>query len=452
MMAAALMAGSSAGAFAQASYSGYFLDNYVNRYQLNPAMTDAGKTGYVAFPMLGNMNIGMMGNIHTSSLIYNRNVGGIDKTVLFTSPLVSTDEFMKNVHDMNKLGLDLKLDILGVGFKVLGGESAVSLSLVTDANIGVPGSLFSLMKEGVENKNYDIKNFRINASAYGQIQLNHAREIKQVPGLKVGAAVKFLIGLANVDAYFNRAELELGENAWSARTDADIYTNLKGLKYTTTTNDYGDRYVDGVDMDGFGVNGFGLGFDLGATYKWRDFNFSLSLLDLGFISWSNTQYATTGGLKEVSTDSYIFTPGDSDSDDQWHDLQDNIEKLYQLEDRGDIGGRTRGLRATLNWGVEYTLPYYRRLTFGMVNNTRFNGSFTHTDFRFSANVNPVDCLSASANFVAGTYGVGFGWLLNLNLKGFSLYVGMDRTLGKLAKQGVPLNSNANVNFGLNFPF
>ena len=29
---------------------------------------------------------------------------------------------------------------------------------------------------------------------------------------------------------------------------------------------------------------------------------------------------------------------------------------------------------------------------------------------------------------------------------------MDNTLGKLARQGIPLNSNASVNLGINFPF
>ena len=29
---------------------------------------------------------------------------------------------------------------------------------------------------------------------------------------------------------------------------------------------------------------------------------------------------------------------------------------------------------------------------------------------------------------------------------------MDHTLGKLSKEGVPLSSNASVNFGINVPF
>lgn len=67
-------------------------------------------------------------------------------------------------------------------------------------------------------------------------------------------------------------------------------------------------------------------------------------------------------------------------------------------------------------------------------------------------MNPVNFLSADVNLSAGTYGVGFGWLLNIHTTGFNLFAGMDHTLGKLSKQGIPLNSNAAFNFGINFPF
>ena len=81
------------------------------------------------------------------------------------------------------------------------------------------------------------------------------------------------------------------------------------------------------------------------------------------------------------------------------------------------------------------------------------GGYSWTEFRLSANVMPVKYVSASANLVCGTYGVGFGWLLNVTSgKGFNLFLGMDRVPGKLTKQHVPLNSNFNVNFGINFPF
>lgn len=448
IIAAFFAVASSASALAQASYSGYYIDNYTHRYQLNPAMTDDDRDYFVAMPGLGNLNVGMQGNLHVSSILYPYE----GKTVLFTNPNIPTSTVLKNIHDMNKIGANLEMDILGVGFRALGGQNAVTISAVADVNAGVPGSLMRLAKEGVSNKTYDISDFRLNASGYAKIQLNHAREIKQVEGLKVGAAMKFLLGVANIDGYFNEADLTLGQDAWTARTQADVYANMKGAKFKYKYDDDGKQYIDGIDMDGAGINGFGIGFDLGATYKWNNFEFNLALLDLGFISWSNTLYATTNGTHSINTNDYTFGVGDGEAKDAWNKMKEDLENLYQLEDGGDMGGRTRSLRTTLNWGLRYTLPMYDRLNFGLVNSTRFNGPFTTTDFRFSANVRPVDCLSASANLTAGTYGAGFGWLVNLNVKGFNFYVGMDRTFGKLAKQFVPLNSNGEFNIGMNFPF
>ena len=42
--------------------------------------------------------------------------------------------------------------------------------------------------------------------------------------------------------------------------------------------------------------------------------------------------------------------------------------------------------------------------------------------------------------------------MNVHTPGFSFFLGMDHTLGKLAKQGVPLNSNGSVNLGLSVLF
>ncbi len=119
---------------------------------------------------------------------------------------------------------------------------------------------------------------------------------------------------------------------------------------------------------------------------------------------------------------------------------------------GNIGKRKVGLGATLNVGVDYTLPVYRKLHFGLLSSTRFQGEYTWSEVRLSANVAPVKCFSADANVAVGTYGVGFGWLLNLHTKGFNLFLGMDHTLGKVTKEYAPLSSNASVNFGMNFPF
>lgn len=439
---------------AQNTNSGYFLDNYNYRYQMNPAFGN--EANFVSMPALGNLNVALRGNLELSSIIYSLN----GHTVLFTNPGISADEVMKNIHDKNRLGVNLKVNVLSAGFKAFGGYNTVSVNAVSGVNAQVPGSFISLAKEGVANRTYDISDLRANGMGYAEIGLGHSRDVKALPGLRVGATVKFLVGIANVDAYFNEAHLTLGENAWTAQTDADIYANMGSFQYEHDTNvDTGREYVSGANFDGdgsVGPNGFGVAFDLGAEYQWKDFKFSLAALDLGFISFSDTQHASTNGLRTVNTDAFTFSADDDAANSfehEWDRLKDNIDDLYQLTDNGNIGSRTRTLSATLNVGVDYTLPVYRNLHFGILSSTRIAGPFTWTEARVSANVHPAKCFSADVNVAFGTYGTSFGWLLNLHTgKGFNMFLGMDHTLGDVTKQFVPLSSNASVNFGINFPF
>lgn len=451
----AVAAAAPAVGFAQNTYSGYFLENYNYRYEMNPAFGNS--SHYIGMPALGNVNVAMHGTLHLTDVLYN--VDG--KTVLFTNPGVSTETVLNNIGDKNRLSTNDKIEILSGGFKAFGGYNTINISGVVNADVRVPGSLFRMAKEGITNRTYDIKDLSARAEAYAQIALNHSRDIKRVPGLRVGASVKFLIGIGAIDAKFNDAQLELGENNWIARTNADVYASVKGMKFKMDTYDPKSpgfapyEYVSGMDVDNFGLNGFGMGFDLGAEYKWRDFNFSLAVLDLGFMSWGKTQWASTDGTQTIETDAYIFNfddKADNSFKKEFDVLSDNLSKLYSLKDMGEKGSMTRLLRTTINVGVEYELPYYRKLHFGLLNSTCIAGPYTWTQFRLSANVAPVKVFSASANLAVGTYGVGFGWMLNLNTTGFNLFLGMDHTLGKLAKQGVPLNSNASFNVGINFPF
>lgn len=440
-----------AGVAAQDTYSGYFLDNYDYRFEMNPAFGN--EKGFLSMPVLGNLNLAMRGNLNLQDVVYNLD----GKTVLFTNPGISTQEAMSKFHDKNRLGANIKLDLLTVGFKGFKGYNTISVKTNVNVNASLPGSFFSLAKEGIENKTYDITNLFGNANAYVTVGLNHSHNIKQVEGLRVGGTLKFYIGGGNVDFKLNKAHLTLGENSWQAVTNGDIYASLTGFKYDTKSNDNtGREYVSGGNLDdGFGINGFGMGLDLGAEYKWKDFKFSLAVLDLGFMNWGKTAWASTNGDRTFDTDGYIFNAnGDADNSfsKEWEKMRDDISELYELTDNGYLEHRSRTLGATINAGVDYALPYYRKLHFGLVNSTYINGPYTWTQFRLSANVAPVKWVSANVNMVAGTYGVGFGWLLNLHTRGFNFFVGSDHTIGRLAKQMIPLKSNADFNFGLNFPF
>ena len=436
------------GAVAQNTNSAYFIEGYTHRHELNPAFGN--EKNYISIPAVGNINAAMRGTIGLENIFYN--VDG--QTTTFLNPAVDAS-FLNDINDLSRLGGDMNFSLMSAGFKAFNGYNTVSINVKGNVNSLIPKTLFSFMKEGLENKTYDISNFDIHTDVYGEIALGHSHQLGDK--WRIGGAVKFILGGANVDARFNKAQLTLGEDAWSAVTNAEIQASVNGLNYETEINEATKHeYVSGMEADESGLNGFGMAVDLGAEFKPNKYwSISVALLDLGYIKWNNNMVASTGGDKSFTTDAYSFSV-DADAPnfigDELEKMVDDLSAIYELEDKGDMGPRTTALATTLNIGAEFALPVYDKLKFGLLNSTRFQGDYTWTEFRLGANINPVKPLSLGANVAVGTYGWGFGWMANVNVTGFNLFLGMDRTLGKLTKEGLPLSSNGSVNLGVNIPF
>ena len=179
------------------------------------------------------------------------------------------------------------------------------------------------------------------ADAYVELALGHSREV--IDNLRVGATLKFLFGAGNLDANLDNAYLTLGEDNWTAVTNATIQANMKGLTYKHAYNETtGNEYVNGVEIDTPGLSGFGVALDLGAVYEFKDWRFSAALLDVGFISWSNNYVASTNGNKTFELDKYIFNV-DSNAENSFENeldvMTEDLMKLYELTDNGDMGPR-----------------------------------------------------------------------------------------------------------------
>ncbi len=127
-----------------------------------------------------------------------------------------------------------------------------------------------------------------------------------------------------------------------------------------------------------------------------------------------------------------------------------FDELYQLTDHGNIGSRTSALHATLNFGAEYTLPYYRKL---------IRLPQQHTPRR------PLHMVRGSILGKCSSREMLLGRRklesvpTELHSAGCSACTPRASTsssvwthTGKVTKEFVPLNSNASFNFGINFPF
>lgn len=175
---------------------------------------------------------------------------------------------------------------------------------------------------------------------------------------------------------------------------------MKGFAYKQETADYKEegrgqyQRINDVDIDGAGLGGFGMAVDLGGIYKINDdWTVSASLLDLGFINWSNDMQAVNisdrfefGGFHDVAV---THDRGGEKLGDKSDRYADQLKEFANLRDNGDQGSRTTGIGMTINLAGEYTLPVYRKIKFGALSSTRIRGAYTWTEGRLSANYTPL---------------------------------------------------------------
>lgn len=452
ILAGAMIVAASSSMLAQYTMSGYFTEGHLYRHELNPALN--GGQNYVSMPILGNLNLGLHGNLDLTDFIYNVN----GKTTTFMNPAVSTEEVLGNIEDKNKLALDLKLSILSAGFKAFGGYNTIGVNLHTGVGLMLPGSIFRLAKEGIENKSYDLSGLSAQARAYAELALGHSHQITDE--LTIGAKAKVLLGGADIEAKIAKAQLNLNPSGyWDVEADAEVQASVKGLTFESELADRDNnprKTVNGMNLDGVGLNGFGLGIDLGAEYKVMEgLTVSAAVTDLGFINWNNRMMAKSYDNNKFSTDGYLFSLDDekpNNFEDEFAKLGDDLASLLDLEDKGDQGSTSKGLGTTIRVGAEYKMPFYDKLSVGALFSTRMQGDYSWSDFRLSANVAPLKAVSAGVNLNFGTYGTSMGWILDVHPKGFNLFLAMDRMLGSLSKQMIPLKSKADFSMGINFPF
>lgn len=468
--AAAVAASTLVGTAQEANRSGYFLEGYNFRHNINPAL--APERNYVSMPVLGNLGIGLNSNMGVSTFLYK--MPGTDQLTTFMSPTVDANTFLGKLQKNNKITADINLTLLSVGFRGMGGYNTIGLSVRTDMGVNLPKDLFSFMKLGQTGPetNYSFSDLRVKARAFGEVALGHQRKITNE--LSAGMKVKFLVGVANADATIRQMDVTLGNKLWSVKAQGEmniaagdgltVPTNYESGKDLDKPDMYDQIDYDGIDYDHFGVGGYGLAFDLGATYDMSRFvdglTLSAALTDLGFIHWKNNVRALTPntewtfeGFQNIALDSSQPGYEDNKLGQQFDDMFDDLEDCANFRRVSQGGSNSTPLAATLTIGAEYKMPFYKRLSAGFLFTQRFSGPFSWTEGRFSANLKPVNWFDLAVNYAASTFGSSFGWIINFHPKGFNLFVGSDHTFFKVTPQFVPVhNANAQINLGITFTF
>lgn len=444
---------------AQQLNSAYYTEDYKYRHEMNPAYGN--EQNYVAIPALGNINVGLHGNFGYQDVIMPNPMYGVDgndkKMTTFMNPYISASDALDGFNSgNNRIVGDVSLTLLSAGFKAFGGYNTISLSSKTSFGTSMPYELFAFAKN-TGNQTYNIGDINVGAKSYVELALGHSRQINDK--LRLGAKLKFLVGVASADFQFKNVTVNLASNEkWIISGTATADVSMKGFTYKSEKDQYNDpekgEYdkITSADVDGAGIGGFGMAIDLGGVYKINeDWTVNAAVLDLGFINWSNDMQAVNradrfefNGFRDLSVSSDHGTT----IDDQIDNYGDQITDFINLKDNGDQGSRTTSIGATINVGAEYNLPVYRKITFGALSSTRINGSYSWTEGRLSANWTPLNWLDGGVSFAVNSFTTSMGWILNIHPKGYNFYIGMDHILGKTSKEFIPLTSNASLSVGM----
>lgn len=446
---------------AQELRSGYFMNTATYSHQINPALLNK---SYIGMPILGNLNIGTTGNIGLSNFIYKLEGNPLYKNTTFMNPNISANEFLGGLNDKNRINASINMSIASVAFKGFGGTNLIEINLHSNTSMNLPYGLFEFMKTTGAKKKYELNDICMRTQNYAELALGHSRTINEY--LTVGSKIKVLFGIAYADFDVEKMEITMDGDQWRINSEANLEANILQADfeyedYDPATSQAGRNKIKNIDTDdlSFNLPGFGLALDLGATYKMptvEGLTLSASITDLGFISWKDTKKASSkGDYTFDGFDNPIYASGTNTGDnklsDQWDAVSDDLEKMFSVYE-DEPGKTSTSLATTLNFGAEYVMPFYNKLTAGFLFTSRLNGIYSWHQAMISANYHPIKWFEMNLNTSLTSTGMCFGGMISLHTKGFNFFIGSDRFIGSVSKEFIPLNNfNSNFCMGINFP-
>lgn len=461
---------------AQFLRTSYFMEGSHYRMQLNPALTPG--RGYFNFPVIGSFNA----SVNSSSLGYQDVIDIIDNSS--DGDYFLSSDFINRLDATNDLNVNLSTDIISAGWYKGKNFWSFNVGLRNDIGASVPKTMFEFMREmnGVDINSIDWSDYNrtvgkesLNINSYAEVGIGFARDITS--RLTVGGRVKALLGIGNMKLDINRmavntnlqgiADVEnldwsrvandqeyanelAGKISGTGRVDVEarLESSFKGLELQENENGYVDEIK--FESDKLGIAGYGVGIDLGASYKLLDrLTVSASILDLGFMKWSksSTSVATARSSEDLNFDFNQPTlQGKLDEVQRFANVVGsgevlNYDMLQMQVDENEAKSRSTSLTSTLVIGAEYAL-LGDWLTVGALYTSRFAKPKTLNELTFSANIRPANNFNVAASYsVLQASGKTFGVAVKLG----PLFVGTDYMyLGENSK-------NVNAYIGISFP-
>lgn len=444
-LAVAAMLVLSASSYAQSSNSGYFIEGYNQRYQLNPAFAPE-RYSFVELPGISNIQFNAEGSVGMSHFIFeSKSKPG--KLTTFMSADVDAKEFLDALPEAAQFTVDMGMDIMGFGFGAENWFTSINVKLRNSEKFSLPKDLFSFMKSSFSQGDYLIKDINVTSITYLEYSVAHSHKIGD--NLTIGAAIKFLEGAAYASVNIDEIDASLGAKEWLVKSNGTMNLSIPGMEYKVNDENVFDGFNDKYDFKM--PSSYGFAVDLGAEYNFQDLveglKVSASISDIGFIDWGETTTFATDNQEYVKFDGFenydVMSKAD-DKDDQLEDIGNRYKDMIKLYRKGTSESKSVILDATFRTGVEYEMPFVDWLSFGELMTLR-TGVVPYFESRTSVCMSPCGWFDVTGNLGLSTMGSSMGLLLNLHPKGFNFFFAVDRVKAEFNPQFIPLKD-----FGLSF--
>ncbi len=436
--------------YGQSSSSGYFVEGFSQRYQLNPAFAPE-RSFYLEIPGVSNIQMEAQSNVGISNFVFDT---GDEKLHTFMSPKISADKFLDRMPSITQITSNISMDLFGFGFGGKKWFTSFNIKMRNNEEVLLPKSLFKFMKNSLSEGSYEIEDINIKTNTYLEVGLTHSQKVME--NLTVGLGLKFLVGAEYADINIDRIDADLNGDSWKVKTQATVNAALPGVKYKYKIDEEtGRRIVEGAEEYKVNANdlipqSYGFAVDLGAEYDFKDLveglKVSASLTDLGFINWKGMYTFATDKDKYVEFAGFnnYDVNGNNEDDDTMDKIQDDFEDMMQFYPEMEDDTKKVSLNATFRLGAEYTVPTMEWLSVGELFTFR-SGTLPYVSSKTSVTLTPCGWFDLTGSYAFTSVGSSFGMLFNLHPAGINFFVAVDRIKAKLNPQFVPVDD-----FGLNF--
>ncbi len=400
----------------------YFLKNVPQSGYLNPARQFRCNF-YLGFPGLSSLYLNYDNNsFDPFDLVFNGKGEYADSVITFLHPSYDLDLFLNKLKTRNILSQEVNASIFSLGFRAKDLYFTFDIQERVSTKVSFPKDFISILLKGNADflgETADFSGFGVDLNWYREFGLGISSRISDQ--LTFGARGKLLFGMANLTT--NRPAPDMGlytdPTTFNMKFHSNISLNISGPIDVIIENDTIKDIDFKKDLDPLDIllnsKNMGFGLDLGVEYRIQDlFTLSASVIDLGFIQWTQDTYNFTQDgefeFKGFDVSSGMTINGDWNFEDEAENLLDSIVDLFDIQNEGNAYTTNLTPKIYLGGSVNIT----DQLNFGILSRSEIYGGKIRESLTFSANTLLAKFLSFSLSYsmMNNTYdnlGIGLGF-------------------------------------------